>query len=235
MLVVCAVVLIPWVLDGSSNGVSGSTRAQLPVPPSNSVLRRKVIDLNNPSSAPRAATLSAQTALPADAEPESPALPLSRPEVNTDSEPHASSDSPFANTGQTPATERTAATKQPSAAAPPKVAAAKPVSQAPKPKRAAPAPEVPAVAVRSAPAQAASSSLDSWAVQVGSFASQDNAEGLQGRLKSNGYRAFTTRHSTGVTTVFRVRVGPEQDRAAAQRLADRLSKEGQEVAVVRHP
>lgn len=77
--------------------------------------------------------------------------------------------------------------------------------------------------------------LRAWAVQVGSFASKDNAERLSELLKSRGYRAFVARTSDQGRTLYRVRVGPEQDRARAEALARRLQKDGQEVRVLRHP
>ena len=77
--------------------------------------------------------------------------------------------------------------------------------------------------------------LSAWAVQVGSFSSQDNAERLRDELKKKGYRAFVTRVSDDDRTLYRVRVGPEQDRERADLLARRLRKDGQPTAIVRHP
>ncbi|NNF51695.1 MAG: hypothetical protein HKN59_04580 [Gammaproteobacteria bacterium] len=77
--------------------------------------------------------------------------------------------------------------------------------------------------------------LSAWAVQVGSFTSQDNAERLSAALKKRGYRAFVTRLSAGEKPMYRVRVGPEQQRERAEQLAARLKKEGQEANVVSHP
>lgn len=77
--------------------------------------------------------------------------------------------------------------------------------------------------------------LSAWAVQVGSFASQDNAERLSAELKKRGYRAFVTRLRTKDGTLYRVRVGPEQERERAELLARRLKKDGQAADVVTHP
>lgn len=77
--------------------------------------------------------------------------------------------------------------------------------------------------------------LSAWAVQVGSFTSKDNAERLSESLKSRGYRAFVTRVNEQGKTFYRVRVGPEQERARADALAERLKKDGQKTAVLRHP
>ncbi len=77
--------------------------------------------------------------------------------------------------------------------------------------------------------------LSAWAVQVGSFTSQDNAERLRDALKASGYRAFVTRVSDNGRTLYRVRVGPERERERAEALAERLKKDGQVTAVLRHP
>lgn len=90
------------------------------------------------------------------------------------------------------------------------------------------APARPAMAVAENP-------LSAWAVQVGSFSSQDNAERLSADLKKRGYRAFVTRLTTSNKTLYRVRVGPEQERARAELLARRLKKDGQAADVVTHP
>lgn len=84
-------------------------------------------------------------------------------------------------------------------------------------------------------AAAVENPLGAWAVQVGSFASQDNAERLSAELKERGYRSFVTRLSTNNTTLYRVRVGPEQERSRAEVLARRLKKDGQPADVVIHP
>lgn len=77
--------------------------------------------------------------------------------------------------------------------------------------------------------------LTAWAVQVGSFSSQENAERLSDELSGKGYRAFVTRLNDKDRILYRVRVGPEQDRERAELLARRLKKDGQPTAIVRHP
>jgi DedD protein len=71
-----------------------------------------------------------------------------------------------------------------------------------------------------------------WVVQLGSFASGANAERLVGELKSRGYKAFVSRLGSGSRTRFRVRVGPEQERADAENLAERLRRDGRQAVVV---
>ncbi len=71
-----------------------------------------------------------------------------------------------------------------------------------------------------------------WAVQLGSFSDQDNAERLSGQLRSEGYSVFVSRVATGGRTMHRVRVGPVADKDEAQALADRLDAGGHAGRVV---
>lgn len=89
--------------------------------------------------------------------------------------------------------------------------------------------------VAKVPLSAPANPLSAWAVQVGSFASQDNAERLSEALKKRGYRAFVTRLADNGKVFYRVRVGPEQERERAEQLARRLKKDGQEATLVSHP
>ena len=96
--------------------------------------------------------------------------------------------------------------------------------------------EAPASAPSATPTRPANSGIDSaWAVQLGSFASQENAERLAADVRKGGYRAFVSRFESGSRVRYRVRVGPEQDRAQADALARRLERDGRQVSVVAHP
>ncbi|MGB5621207.1 MAG: SPOR domain-containing protein, partial [Gammaproteobacteria bacterium] len=66
----------------------------------------------------------------------------------------------------------------------------------------------------------------SWAVQVGSFSSADNAKRLRSELNAAGYATFQVQLVANDKTMHRVRVGPVKDRAAADALAARLGKAG---------
>ena len=61
-----------------------------------------------------------------------------------------------------------------------------------------------------------------WTVQVGSFAKRENAQHYVQELGRKGYGAQVL----GGGTLFRVRVGPVADRAAAAALQSRLSADG---------
>lgn len=74
-----------------------------------------------------------------------------------------------------------------------------------------------------------------WAVQLGSFSNSENAERLANELRARGYKAFVSRFESAGRTRLRVRVGPEQERARAEQLAQRLRREGRQATVVAHP
>jgi DedD protein len=61
-----------------------------------------------------------------------------------------------------------------------------------------------------------------WVVQLGSFASRQNANRLAHSLTARGFRASVSPARAGSRVLWRVRVGPAHDRAGAQRLAVRL-------------
>jgi cell division septation protein DedD len=69
---------------------------------------------------------------------------------------------------------------------------------------------------------------------VGSFASRDNAERLARQLKGKGFAATVSQSPKG-RRLWRVRVGPEADRAAAVALGAKLRSAGQPGAVIPYP
>jgi DedD protein len=83
------------------------------------------------------------------------------------------------------------------------------------------------------PASAATTSA--WAVQLGAFSNQSKAEQLVVELRQRRYAAFVLEYRAGGQVLYRVRVGPEQDRARAVEIAARLAKDGFQPVVARHP
>ena len=81
----------------------------------------------------------------------------------------------------------------------------------------------------------AASEPSAWAVQLGAFSSRSKAEGLVTQLRARGYSAFVLEYRAGGQLLHRVRVGPEQDRARAVAIADRLRKDGFQPVVAPHP
>ncbi len=74
-----------------------------------------------------------------------------------------------------------------------------------------------------------------WAVQLGSFSNEANAERLAAELRQQGFAAFLSRITTGGGELHRVRVGPQRDREAAEAMLARLEQAGQQGQVVPHP
>lgn len=66
---------------------------------------------------------------------------------------------------------------------------------------------------------------EGWSVQVGSFASRDNAEGMLKRLKDKGYPVFIYRNASENPPLFRVRVGPYLEQGKARAESERLREE----------
>jgi DedD protein len=74
-----------------------------------------------------------------------------------------------------------------------------------------------------------------WAVQIASYAASSRAQKVAGDLKTKGFDAFVMPFKTGDKTLYRVRVGPEDERKAADADAAKLRAHGITGAVVKHP
>ena len=85
------------------------------------------------------------------------------------------------------------------------------------------------------PVASADSSTGMWAVQLGSFGDQKNAERLAADLRKQGFAAFLSQLSTNSGELHRVRIGPQKDRESAEAMAERLAKAGHKGQVVPHP
>ncbi|MGA7539357.1 MAG: SPOR domain-containing protein [Steroidobacteraceae bacterium] len=67
-----------------------------------------------------------------------------------------------------------------------------------------------------------SPSRGGWVVQLGSFASRENANHLAGSLRGRGFHVSVSPARAGSRVLWRVRAGPVSDRTRAGRLAARL-------------
>ena len=63
-----------------------------------------------------------------------------------------------------------------------------------------------------------------WVIQLGSFSSAANAEGLSQTLRTQGYNAYTHAVTVQGKAITRVYVGPLASREAANRLRDELER-----------
>ena len=135
---------------------------------------------------------------------------------------------------------RTHAAAQPASAAPQPVPAPEALpapAPAPAPaapsENAAPPPAAPAAPAPSpsAPAAVPGEASGAWMVQLGSFSIRANAEHLAQKLKKQGFAASVSQ-GTGGRHLYRVRVGPVPDHAAANQLQGKLQAAGHTGAVV---
>lgn len=104
---------------------------------------------------------------------------------------------------------------------------------------AAPVPATPSVASSPRPAAEApraAPSASGFAVQLGAFASQGDAQALVARARAAGFASFEQRVPTENGALWRVRLGPAADRAEAERMkSDAAGKLGVSGIVVPHP
>jgi cell division septation protein DedD len=132
---------------------------------------------------------------------------------------HANSAPVAASTTVAPASEP--------AAAQPHIATVAPAPGPPPTQTPTPTPPAPPPPVAASPARVPEHSTAAWTVQLGTFSSRDNAAHLVAGLKSHGFTASIAEATKGGHKLYRVRVGAERDRAAAQKLLARLRAAGQ--------
>jgi DedD protein len=206
ILVAAIVLLVPELLSGPHREAAPAAAA-LAGPP----LRSLQVDLREdsrkaPADAPAGEPAAADSApAPTVAGPAQPTLPA------------------------TPAAIAPSLRTQPST--PPVIAPSVPASSAP---ARGPSGAAASGPPRAAPAAAAESTAGGWLVQVGTFASRANAERLAHELRSHGFKTGIFESAGKGRALYRVRVGPVPDHAAAQALATRLRAAGHAGALVPH-
>ena len=144
---------------------------------------------------------------------------------------------PVASTSKPPeAAAPTPERREPAAAAPEAAAAAQPQTAAAQTEQ-QPEVEQPSTepAQETAEPEATASATGMWAVQLGSFGNQENANKLAADLRKQNYTAFLSKLSTASGDLHRVRIGPQKDRESAERVAAQLAKAGHKGQVVPHP
>jgi cell division septation protein DedD len=202
ILVALIVLLVPELLTGP---VRSAPRAAVVAPsPEEPPLRSYTINLSDDAH-------TRSVALPAS-EPEPPA-PLA-------TAPPATPPAPSTPAAQTPSPQP-AAHSASTAKSPPQPAAAAPPLQSR---------SVAAGRTGAAP-MAQASAGGAWVVQLGSFASRANAEHLAQEMRARGFPVSVSQGASG-RRLYRVRVGPVPDRAAASELAGKLRLAGHSGSVV---
>ena len=136
-----------------------------------------------------------------------------------------------------PAPPAAVPTSAPPAPPAPKVEPSRPVAAEPAPKPAAPKPAAPAPPKPApTPAPAAAAPSVGFAVQVGAFTRNADANALRDKLRAGGFSAFVEQVQTDKGMLSRVRVGPVSSRAAADQLkAQVAAKTGMNGMVLSHP
>jgi DedD protein len=212
ILVALIVVLVPELLSGP-HGVHRAPARAADAPPERSF----TVDLTD---GPR----KSSAAIP---QPEAgEAAPAPPPVVSA---PPATDPAPEASASAAPAPA-----PQPSASAP-RAARANAPHATPRATAVAQDSSGTSVAPRGRTHTQAAAATPGWAIQVGSFNSRENAERLASELRARNFVASVSGSTTNGRKLYRVRVGPEPDRASAQALAVRLRAAGHGGSIVPGP
>jgi DedD protein len=240
ILVALFVLLVPELLTGP--------REVRPADPTDeNGMRRYTIDLSasQTSVQPAAPAASSEVKLPeiAPAVP-APSAPTTSPDTaravpGEAAAPAPVPSAPVSPTSAAPAPGTAASTPATSARAPITAAstpAASAPARAPAPASAPPPHTEPARIATAAPGAAPRAHeplrAGSFAVQLGTFENRDNANRLVRDMTAKGFNAFVAPFSKDGRELYRVRVGPTRDRAAAEALAAQLKRAGQSGSVV---
>ncbi len=106
-----------------------------------------------------------------------------------------------------------------------------PLAPPPAAKNPPPAPPPPPSTSVAPPNAPAAGDAGGWMVQLGSFASRVNAEHLAQKVHAQGFAVSVSQGSSG-RRLYRVRVGPARDRAAAAQLEQKLRASGHSGSIV---
>jgi DedD protein len=225
VLMAAAIILIPEMLSGPDRG-DAEQRANA----RDGAVKTYTIDLNHPSGSPpqQQQEVVKEAAPPPEASgqqtAQQQALPAPIPAPANEANPEPARASESGRTASVPvpqAEEMPSVSEQPPASSPA-------ASQAPAP-----------TAVQSAPpplvSQAAVPNSRGWAIQLGSFSSSATAERLAADFRFDRYDAFVMPVKSGSATLYRVRIGPMKDKAAAEEALRTVRSKVAGAAVVVHP
>ncbi|MCW8941774.1 MAG: SPOR domain-containing protein [Gammaproteobacteria bacterium] len=86
------------------------------------------------------------------------------------------------------------------------------------------------------PGQAHKKPIKSFALQVGTFDSNENAEKMRDQMRAAGYTAFVHKSTSKGKSSYKVRVGPELERSVLEKIKSDLKKSRKiDAYVVNHP
>ncbi|MBI5461149.1 MAG: SPOR domain-containing protein [Gammaproteobacteria bacterium] len=194
----------------------------LPEPPAETEPAQVVLDQATPADAAAPGTDATAPTAPGAAAPQPTPAPTAAPTASA---------APAAGVPEEPVTAPQPVVPVPAAPAPTPAAA-----PAPAPTPAPVAKAAPVAKPAPAPAQVKTGALSGWVVQLVASASKPKALALQEKLRALGYTAFVEETKTAQGVLFRVRVGPELERANAENVRDRLEQQVQiKGMVTRYP
>jgi DedD protein len=211
ILVALIVLLVPELLTGPVRSAARATSvsASAEEPP----LRSYTINLDDSHAHPAAAAAS---------DPQQPApLPASATPADTDTTNGAAPAQPRSDGSGALSTPPAAGAPSAPPPAPAPTPATRPTSHTAMTRAMSPAPSTSGPAAESG----------TFVVQLGSFASHDNAEHLAQQVRGQGFTVSVSQGSSG-RRLYRVRVGPAHDKEAAIKLQQKLQALGHGGAVV---
>ncbi len=86
------------------------------------------------------------------------------------------------------------------------------------------------------PKQVHKKPIKSFALQVGTFGSNENAKKMRDQMRKAGYSAFVHKSTAKGKTTYKVRIGPELDRSVLDKIKTRLKKSKKiDGYIVNHP
>ncbi len=96
--------------------------------------------------------------------------------------------------------------------------------------------KVQAAANKADPKQIHKKPIKSFALQVGTFVKNENAEKMRDQMQKAGYSSFVDKSTVNGKTTFKVRIGPELDRSVLEKIKTRLKKSQKvDAYIVNHP
>lgn len=213
------------------------TNLYTPPPPADAGLRAAEPDLKSAEPGELVSSYPSEPAAPLTFEPiQEPTLPPPPPQTPTPA-PRPAAQTPPRTTNTTNAAPAKPASPppKPASASPPKPASTQTSRAEATAKAETPAKTETPVALPEPPKSRASG-MPSWVVQVSSLNSPEAAAKLADKLKQSGFSAFVERAEVGGKTYYRVRVGPDSDRASAERTAGQLREQHKlETLIQRYP
>ena len=217
VLMAAAVILIPEMLSGpdrNSPGEPAAAQARNDGP-----IKTYTIDLSHSASEQPPAAVVENRAPPPEDDPTAQSEPA-QPATGDQAKPEGPQQSAAVTPQQEPQSQPPS---QPVVPVPRQTVVEQPTAAA----SSARAPAHPLASGDDAPTSAR------WAVQVGTFSKEANAQRLVKELRDQGQSAFVMPLKAGGGTLYRVRVGPMKDRASAEAALRDLKASG--AKVVSHP